>query len=603
MISKKKLSIILAVAILTLTFAYAIRMNTFNNSLTAENLTFGGNENITRNISIYRYGNFTSATINLSAFLYECYQESANVSNQSGTDGNCGLSYTGLYSVVNVTNVPYFYINYTKPTNSISSVWRLKIGTIGEQNISVPPSCFSQLLSQFRISSGSGSSPAKGYCFNGTEWLHIGQNNTDQGGTNTNGEATTIEMQDGNWFTCSSNNHPTYGWSTNCQHPLNDELAVYEDGVYWTLNYSYNASVIINNTHIWNFTGQFNQTNNKTNNFASTLNQMLSGGTCNGGVLNGNNCTINLTFHSDTAGTLQYSDIRIDWVEYSKPNLTIAHPNQTYSGITYIPLNFTALDDYALDTCYYNVTIGASLDVANTVTSCSQNTTFTVNFGDGNYVLRMCINDTSNNANCTTSSFTTTAYVPPPASPGGGSGGGTTSQNATWLMRSSSGTNNIDIITSRGSIRSDYVEFTNLKSEAVNITLSLDTDLGKLVYFESTSAFIPGSTSATSRADYYIDAGELPDGIYYGNIIARDQNNQKREIGVKITVGPAGIFTKLFASTKIGSIVVPYFLISLVFSILIGGGVTIAMYKNKKYRNMLAFVSAFLAFFLPVLIL
>lgn len=109
------------------------------------------------------------------------------------------------------------------------------------------------------------------------------------------------------------------------------------------------------------------------------------------------------------------------------PNVTIVHPNNTYTGITYIPLNFTAVDNYYLSYCYYNVTRGASLEIANTqITNC-QNTTFTVS-GDANYVINLCANDTTSNINCTSASFTTSNYVAPPTpgSPGGGGGGSVT---------------------------------------------------------------------------------------------------------------------------------------------------------------------------------
>jgi hypothetical protein len=104
------------------------------------------------------------------------------------------------------------------------------------------------------------------------------------------------------------------------------------------------------------------------------------------------------------------------------PNATIFQPNQTFTGETYIPLNFSAADETGLSACWYNVTRGASLEIDNTFINCSLNTTFTVS-SDANYILNLCVNDTINNKNCTSASFKTTAYIPVSSSPGSGGGG------------------------------------------------------------------------------------------------------------------------------------------------------------------------------------
>ncbi len=44
-------------------------ITTFSNLLTSENLTFTGDENITRYLDIPRYANVTSAYLNLSGYL------------------------------------------------------------------------------------------------------------------------------------------------------------------------------------------------------------------------------------------------------------------------------------------------------------------------------------------------------------------------------------------------------------------------------------------------------------------------------------------------------------------------------------------------------
>lgn len=107
-----------------------------------------------------------------------------------------------------------------------------------------------------------------------------------------------------------------------------------------------------------------------------------------------------------------------------KPNLTINAPNTTYSGITYIPVNITALDNDGISNCYFNITRGASLEVLSTRIDNCANTTFIVS-GNAVYVIHILVNDTTGNINISEATFTTTSYIPPPViiTPGGGGGG------------------------------------------------------------------------------------------------------------------------------------------------------------------------------------
>jgi hypothetical protein len=56
------------------------------------------------NVSFYSGTNYNSY----------CFQESANVSNQTGLDGNCGLNYSGNYNFWDESSIGYISINYTK---------------------------------------------------------------------------------------------------------------------------------------------------------------------------------------------------------------------------------------------------------------------------------------------------------------------------------------------------------------------------------------------------------------------------------------------------------------------------------------------------------
>jgi hypothetical protein len=125
-----------------------------------------------------------------------CYQESANTTNQVGTDGNCGLSYNGVYSfdnnwhtaTYNITNtydgfwntygradsgkLAYMYINYTKPLGANSnSIWEVHGGVAPDRNLTLPSNCLNQNLLQFQITSNYTANNATWSCYNGTNWI------------------------------------------------------------------------------------------------------------------------------------------------------------------------------------------------------------------------------------------------------------------------------------------------------------------------------------------------------------------------------------------------------------------------------------------------
>ena len=165
----------------------------------------------------------------------------------------------------------------------------------------------------------------------------------------------------------------------------------------------------VDGTREWNFSGEFNQTNNITTNFASSINSNITG--C---VRNAENCSISFLFHSDTSGILQYLDININWTETIRPNNTINSITTTPENLT-ITVNTTANDDF-LNTCFYGIyDENNNLIIANTTYTC--NTLITPSVGNFiTYTFYSYVNDTSNNLNQTTRTFT--------VSHAGGSGSG-----------------------------------------------------------------------------------------------------------------------------------------------------------------------------------
>ena len=139
-----------------------------------------------------------------------CYQESFNISNQTGIDGDCGLQYTGHYSPAifateswepgyppsnfldgnwstyalanqSKTAYGYFYINYTLPdkvTNNSLMVFKNGITTYNFNIPSLFPICWERAINNNILelsyvalhSNVTGFDYSYGYCWNGTDW-------------------------------------------------------------------------------------------------------------------------------------------------------------------------------------------------------------------------------------------------------------------------------------------------------------------------------------------------------------------------------------------------------------------------------------------------
>ena len=292
--NKKSLLIIIGIAMIALVGATQL-ITTFNNSLSEENLTFTGNENITRNLSISRWATVNSGYLNLSGYITEI---AANK-----TQLNSTLWY--------IDSVPYS--NSTYSYNDTINITNYKL----------------QKLQIIRVSNGQS---CGGFCTfecSGTIYTQIKINNT-----------IICQEQDcgSSYPSCSGNISINYEnisnsilnisivQNTGCCHATGSVVDYLQltDGNYTTENVSLKISTF---SQIWNFTGQFNHSNNKTSDFASYLNMALNNTNCNcnGCILNttNNNCTIPFNFNSYIAGVLGYSYIQINysaiWVNLTSP--------------------------------------------------------------------------------------------------------------------------------------------------------------------------------------------------------------------------------------------------------------------------------------------
>jgi len=133
----------------------------------------------------------------------------------------------------------------------------------------------------------------------------------------------------------------------------------------------------------------------------------------------------NMTIYmNDSYGNIgsSYSTFNVT-TDTSNPSITITQPTGTKTSLT-TTATFSITDNVGLDYCFYNVTRGASLEIADDVIPCTTTSKSLILSGDANYVLNIWANDTSGNSNLVSSSFTIDTSGDGNGDDGGGGGGG-----------------------------------------------------------------------------------------------------------------------------------------------------------------------------------
>jgi hypothetical protein len=594
---KKRFIVIFSILIFLILISfpsYSTLINTFNNSLSTETLVFTGNENVTRYLRVFKDANITEANITLDIPIgsnpwlevgtndgtYEWNQTGVspftfNVSPHSmAIDGtvDSGEIYkfndsdftTGFFGAFGADYVDVFIrnLNFTSlpfAEDAYNKLWFDVNATV------ISPVYY-----------GAGTRPV--YCWNWSSDSFV---------------ETEANLNPSSW---SDGSHTTQvDIISDCISSSGEVSVMWVDSGFG-FNSGTGRNATFNETLLF-----YNVTKFVTNDLTTSINSALNNSNCDcvGCNLDGNYCEIPFTFHLDSAGNIIYSDLNVEWNEVITPDLVINEPNETYVGISTIPLNVTLSENEAFDTCYYNVTNETSIYISNTILTCNEslNDTFSVTI-DGNYTFYFFVNDSNNNVNTSSTSFEVqSAPAAPPT--GGGGGGGVVTQTEyiirevsagnyetiiirngedIWSMQTDTGTEKYQFSMSAGSDRTRDVLFENLGERKREITMSCEDVSGNLcdyVIYENTEFELLVQKEVKVPNSFTLNLPEnITEGDYVFNIIATDQEGNTGVITAEISVSRFGIITdlvvKLFSTKDIGGIPIPYILFFFLSLVIVG---------------------------------
>ncbi len=136
---------------------------------------------------------------------------------------------------------------------------------------------------------------------------------------------------------------------------------------------------------------------------------------------------------NDSLGNFATNGNKTFYIDSVAPEISLTEPTGTKSSRT-INAEWGVSDDN-LNSCWYNVYRGESLETANTSVNCSlESTTFEVTV-DADFIFNFYVNDSAGNSNSASSSFSVDTSSSPPPSNGGGSSGGSSGGGSVILPR------------------------------------------------------------------------------------------------------------------------------------------------------------------------
>jgi hypothetical protein len=271
------------------------RINTYNDSTTSKTVNFTSNyTDVAGYLYVPKYLNTsTNISFNVTGSYGStyCYQESANTTNQSGTDTqNCSLVYTGTNTWNGDGSIT---IVYKKPVNSTPDTkWQVKHGYGGEvfTNVSLPLSCWNYSATNITLQIwgvfGLSATTSWASCYNGS-WVVLSNATSPYAtGYSLTSPDGYLYWIDGNWSS-SSYWHSTVG---EARYNGAGKPYFFEEGMYWGIaKYTNNTWIKIgnvSNSQIWNYSSAtiFNSSQRVNVNATSDILSYLS--TCTGDIYN-----------------------------------------------------------------------------------------------------------------------------------------------------------------------------------------------------------------------------------------------------------------------------------------------------------------------------
>lgn len=320
------LTITAMILALIIPFVFAWSEDEFNNTLSSENITFSGDENYTRWLSVPEDTFITNAVMNLSGYEKKYLQTEAGdpFTFSSMNEGRPTSEFVAQnITLANLDLSKLAFIIDCSGTCSGNVFYRIKY-----PNYTQISECDLGLANDLSGTSFKECDFADDPLVNGTIYLMVYRNDTTSGDILIYHE-TTDEIE-GHAFKNYSNTIFVYSYDfviniTFVESPLYPFTPYLEvgtpDGIFE-----------------WNHTGEFNSTNSpqKTSNFAQTINQYISTATAVAGYY-----LIPFIFHSDTAGILGYFELDFN-------NDGFLENSQTYNPTTYE----SSIEDFEINLSY-----------------------------------------------------------------------------------------------------------------------------------------------------------------------------------------------------------------------------------------------------------
>lgn len=315
----KKIFLSLIVGLFLITSVSAWGNSTFNNSLESENLTFVGDENITRWLSVPEDTVLTSGYLNLSGRMFPI-----NVTDYGEAVSNYFLSDNLRITAQKIS------INTT--IDKVGFVWACDESCDGNIFYQIRDEG-NNLISECDMGTANDTVSFMKYCdFTPdvaiSDSNYIGMKRNESGGDIVNvrfgSEGTTDIIGD---FWRTTDNGTNWGILIANTDLITDIITTTD-----VLNNSY---LEINDTKVWNYTGEYTTTE-QTSNFASTINSYIETATAVAGYY-----LVPFIFHSDTAGILEYLGLTFN-------NEGFTENSQTYNSSTYE----TASETFSINITY-----------------------------------------------------------------------------------------------------------------------------------------------------------------------------------------------------------------------------------------------------------